>query len=53
MLARVTTVQRGDKTYQYLQILEAYRDNGRPRQRLVANLGRLDLLGGKLDDLVN
>jgi len=53
MFARVSTVQRGDKTYQYLQILEAYRDNGRPKQRVVANLGRVDLLGGKLDDLVS
>jgi len=53
MFARVSTVQRGHKTYQYLQILEAYRDHGRPKQRVVANLGRVDLLGGKLDDLVS
>jgi transposase len=53
MFARISKVTRGDREYQYLQIVEAYRDNGRPKQRLVANLGRLDLLGDKLDDLVS
>jgi len=45
-------VKRGDKTYKYLQIVEAYRDNGRTTQRVGANLGRLDQLDGKLDDLL-
>ncbi len=53
MFARISKVTRGDKVYRYLQIVEAYRDRGRPKQRLVANLGRLDLLGDKLDDLVS
>lgn len=52
MFPRITTVKRGDKTYRYLQIVEAYRDNGRTTQRVVANLGRLDQLDGKLDDLL-
>ena len=52
MFPRVTTVRRGDKTYKYLQIVEAYRRNGRTTQRVVANLGRLDQLDGKLDDLL-
>jgi len=54
MFPRVTTVKRGDQTYQYLQIVEAYRRNGRTTQRVVANLGRLDptrRLAG-LDDLL-
>ena len=54
MFPRVATVKRGDKTYQYLQIVEAYRCNGRTTQRVVANLGRLDQtrrLAG-LDDLL-
>jgi len=52
MFARVTTVKRAEKTYRYLQIVEAYRHNGRTTQRVVANLGRLDQLGDKLDDLL-
>jgi transposase len=52
MFARVNTVKQGNHTYQYLQILESYHDNGRCRHRLVANLGRLDLLGDGLDRLV-
>lgn len=54
MFPRITTVKRANKTYQYLQIVEAYRDNGRTTQRVVANLGRLDpsrRLAG-LDDLL-
>ncbi len=53
MFARISRISRGDTEYQYLQIGEAYRENGRPKQRLVANLGRLDLLGDRLDDLVS
>lgn len=52
MYLRVSTVKKGDRAYQYLQIVEAYRDNGRPRQRIVATLGRLDQLGEKVDQLV-
>ena len=52
MFPRIHRVTSGDRQYEYLQILEAYRDNGRPKQRVVANLGRLDLMGDKLDDLV-
>jgi len=52
MFPRVATVKRSSKTYKYLQIVEAYRVNGRTTQRVVANLGRLDQLDGKLDDLL-
>ena len=52
MFARIATVKRADKTYEYLQIVEAYRVGGRTTQRVVANLGRLDQLGEKLDDLL-
>ena len=52
MFPRIATVKRGDKTYKYLQIVEAYRIEGRTTQRVVANLGRLDQLDGKLDDLL-
>jgi transposase len=54
MFPRVTIVKRGDRIYKYIQIVEAYRHNGRTTQRVVANLGRLDqarrLVG--LDDLL-
>ena len=33
-------------------MVEAYRVHGRTTQRIVANLGRLDQLDGKLDDLL-
>ena len=40
MFPRISEVRRGDKVYQYLKIVETYRDNGRHRQRVIANLGR-------------
>ena len=37
----------------YLQLVEAYRDeNGKPKQRTVATLGRLDQLDGQLDQVI-
>ena len=40
--------------YQYLQIVENRREGGKVRQRVVANLGRLDVLTrtGALDRLI-
>jgi len=40
--------------HDYLQIVEGYRQDGRVKQRVIANLGRLDelLRGGALDGLV-
>lgn len=32
------------KDYTYVQLVESFRDQGRPRQRVLANLGRLDRL---------
>jgi len=52
MYPRVNTIKKGDRTYHYLQILESFRKDGRAHQRVVANLGRLDLLGDNLDRLV-
>jgi transposase len=52
MFARVNTVKRGNNTYHYLQILQSFRQQGRVRQRVVANLGRVDLLGQNLDRLL-
>lgn len=52
MYPRVNTVKQGGKTYHYLQILQSYRHHGQTRQRLVANLGRIDVLADNLDRLV-
>lgn len=38
----------------YVQLVEAYRDDeGRPKQRTVANLGRLDQISGGLDAVID
>ena len=53
MFPQINRVKRGSKTYEYLRIIESYRDeNGRSTHRVVANLGRLDQLDGKLPDLI-
>ncbi len=53
MFPRISRVSAGGKTYQYLRLVESYRDgHGKMKQRVVANLGRLDQLDGKLDGLV-
>ena len=48
-----SSIQNGI-TYEYLQIAESFRKEGKPRQRIVANLGRRDRLEaeGKIDSLV-
>ena len=52
MFARLKTVTQNGRTYQYLQVLEAYRDEGRSRHRVVANLGRYDHDDETVDRLV-
>ena len=52
MFPRISIVTRGHKEYHYVQIVEAYLDSGRPKQGVVANIRRLDLMDNKLDDLV-
>ena len=54
MFVKVTMVRRGGRVYEYLQMVEGYRDErGRVRQRVVANLGRRDALkeSGQLEAL--
>src|SRR2546425_7169071 len=54
MFVKVTIVRRGGRVYEYLQMVEGYRDErGRVRQRVVANLGRRDALkeSGQLEAL--
>ena len=54
MFARAKSSVQGGRTYEYLQIVESYRDKGRVRQRIVATIGRLDELieSGKLEGLI-
>lgn len=55
MFPRVVEVKYKDKVYQYLRVVESYRDRrGRVRQRIVWNVGRLDKLiqEGKLEKIV-
>jgi transposase len=44
MYVKRTTVRRGETSYVYLRLVEAYRDGGKVRHRVVANLGREDEL---------
>ncbi|MGE5769197.1 MAG: IS1634 family transposase [Betaproteobacteria bacterium] len=54
MYVRAKTVRHRDKTYEYLQLVEARREAGRNRQRVIATLGRLDQIAasGQLDRLI-
>src|SRR5260370_32420653 len=54
MYAKVKTVRRDGRSYEYLELVEGRREGTRVRQHVVANLGRLDELkaGGKLEQLV-
>ena len=53
MYVKRTTVKRGGTSYVYLRLVEAYRDAGKVRHRVVANLGREDELkaSGQLEQL--
>ena len=53
MYVKRTTVKRGDSSYVYLRLVEAYRDGGKVRHRVIANLGREDALkaSGQLEQL--
>jgi hypothetical protein len=51
---KTTTVRRGERRYEYVQLVEGYRDeSGRVRHRVVANLGRREALkeSGQLEAL--
>jgi hypothetical protein len=54
MFFRVKRSVHGYGTYEYLQLVESQRTEGQVRQRVLANLGRLDQLvvGGTIDSLL-
>ena len=37
---------------EYIRLVEAYWENGRSKQRVIANLGRKDLLAPHLESLI-
>jgi transposase len=53
MYVKRVTVKRGESSYVYLRLVEAYRQDGRVRHRVIAQLGREDVLkaSGQLDQL--
>jgi hypothetical protein len=54
MFVRVKRSVQNKATYEYLQVVESFRDAGRPRQRVLATLGRRDVVvaSGALDGLL-
>jgi transposase len=54
MFIKTTRVRRGNKVYEYLVLVEAVRENGRPGHRVVARLGEASKLkeSGELDRIV-
>ena len=55
MFLKETKVRRGERVYEYVQLVEGYRDErGRVRHRVVANLGRKEALksSGQLEALM-
>ena len=53
MYVKRAVVKRGESSYVYLRLVEAYREDGKVRHRVIANLGREDVLkaSGQLDQL--
>ncbi len=43
---------KGDTVYEYLRLVEAYRENGQRKHRTVLNIGRKDLLAPHVERLV-
>jgi len=54
MFIRIKRSVQGGRTYEYLQLVRSYRHAGKPRQQVLATLGRKDQLvaSGELDKLV-
>jgi transposase len=52
-LRSVKVSDRKGGSYEYVRLVESYREGGRSRQRVVCNLGPKDLLAAHLDSLVN
>jgi len=54
MFTRTKTVKSNGKVYRYVQLVESYRDNGTPKQRVILNLGRKeDFDGSQADEIAS
>ncbi|MFH1200819.1 MAG: IS1634 family transposase [bacterium] len=53
MFVRTTRFKTGRKEYEYIRIVENYRENGKRKQKVIANLGSAELLKGSLDGVVD
>lgn len=55
MFVRAKRSVQAGRTYEYLQICQAFRQEGKPRQKVIATLGRLDSLiaDGGLDSIIS
>ncbi len=53
MFKRITRFKVRGKIYEYVRIVESYREKGKKKQRVIANLGRAESLPGKIDKLVD
>jgi transposase len=51
-LRTVTAPGKKGETHEYLRLVEAYRENGKRKQRVILNIGRKDLLAPHLDRLI-
>lgn len=51
-LRTVKTPGPGNTVYEYIRLVEAYREDGKPKQRIVAHLGRKDLLAPHAEALL-
>ncbi len=54
MFVRVKRLRSNGGAYAYLQVVETRRDQGRVRQHIVANFGRVDdvVASGELDKVI-
>ncbi|MFQ6079847.1 MAG: hypothetical protein ACE5NJ_12045, partial [Thermodesulfobacteriota bacterium] len=54
MFTRIKKLKTQKTVHEYLQIVESYREEGKPKQRVIATLGRMDRLleRGRLDGLI-
>lgn len=52
MFPKISKTKKGKRTYEYLRLVESYREKGKKKQRVVANLGAVELLKGRVDKVV-
>ncbi len=52
MFPRIVNVKKGKRVLSYLRVVENYRQRGKRKQRIIANFGRVELLGEKLGELL-